>query len=319
MEFPDRDVALAWVGRTLIDRDGVEIGACTAVFSDDATQLTEWVCAELDGVAVFIPAVGAAESDRHVQVTVSRAGVASAPAVGGGQHISEEDEAALYRHYGIPHSREASPSLLPTEDAPQRTDGVGSDAASPPVEPVAAEAAFAPAVAPAPVASPPVEPVAAEAAAFAPAVAPAPVEPAAAPVVEDAGPRTESAWDAEPAGSAAPAARRRWAVPVAGGLAGVGLAVGLVLRRLRTRRPPTRTEQLAARAQAASAVVRARTGQVAASAVPLLETARQVARDRRRASAVAGAVPAAAAALTAAVRRRRSRRSAASRTADEDR
>jgi hypothetical protein len=38
IEFPDGDVAEAWVGRTLVDRDGVEIGACTDVFFDDATR-----------------------------------------------------------------------------------------------------------------------------------------------------------------------------------------------------------------------------------------------------------------------------------------
>jgi hypothetical protein len=117
MEFPDRDVAEAWVGRTLVDRDGVEIGACTEVLFDDATRVTEWVRSEVAGAAVFIPAVGAAESDDTVQVAVSREDVARAPSVGDAQHISAEDEAALYRHYGMPHSREASPTLLPTGDA----------------------------------------------------------------------------------------------------------------------------------------------------------------------------------------------------------
>jgi hypothetical protein len=122
MEMPDRNVAVAWVGRTVVDRDGVEIGACTAVFADDATELAEWVCSELDGVAVFIPAVGADGSGGKVQVAVSRDDVAAAPAVGGAQHISQDEEAALYRHYGIPHSREASPSLLPTDDAQPAED-----------------------------------------------------------------------------------------------------------------------------------------------------------------------------------------------------
>lgn len=114
MEFPERDVALAWVGRTLVDRDGSEIGACTAVFTDDATQVTEWVCAQVDGSAIFIPAVGATEAGEQVRVSVSRDDVADAPAVGGAEHITNEEEAALYRHYGIPHSRDASPTLLPT-------------------------------------------------------------------------------------------------------------------------------------------------------------------------------------------------------------
>lgn len=117
MEFPDRNVAEAWLGRTLVDRDGVQIGACTAVLFDDATRVTEWVCSEVAGAAVFIPAVGAAESDDTVQVAVSRDAVTRAPSVGDAQHISAEDEAVLYQHYGMPHSREASPTVLPTGEA----------------------------------------------------------------------------------------------------------------------------------------------------------------------------------------------------------
>ncbi len=117
MNMPERNVALMWVGRTVVDRDGAEIGACTAVFADDATEQAEWVCSEFDGGTVFIPAVGAAESDGMVQVVISREDVAGAPSVGGPEHISGDEEVALYRHYGIPHSRDASPTVLPTEDA----------------------------------------------------------------------------------------------------------------------------------------------------------------------------------------------------------
>src|SRR5215207_3785634 len=126
MEFPDRDMAMAWVGRTLVDRDGAEIGACTAVFADDATALTEWVCAEVAGAAVFIPAIGAAETDGGVRVAVRKEDVAVAPPVGGTDHISADEEAALYKHYGIPHSKDASPSLLPAQDA-QPEEGVAAD------------------------------------------------------------------------------------------------------------------------------------------------------------------------------------------------
>jgi len=100
MNFPDRAVALEWVGRTIVDRDGVEIGSCTDVFLDDATQVTEWVCSEVAGVPVFIPAVGAVELSGNVQVVVSRADIAAAPPFGGAEHISGDEEVALYRHYG---------------------------------------------------------------------------------------------------------------------------------------------------------------------------------------------------------------------------
>lgn len=289
MDFPDRHVALAWVGRTLVDRDGAEIGACTAVFSDDATQLTEWVCSELAGAAVFIPAVGAAESAGQVQVAVSRADVAAAPSVGDAQHISTDEEAALYRHYGIPHSREASPTLLPT----------GGVEPEPPAHAVASDAA-APQVVATPAAA---EPVTAPAAAAEPVTAPA--------VAEDAAPRTQPASDAgqgQPDESAPPARRGRRIGPAVGGLVGVGLALGVALRaRRQRRRPPTRTERLKERGRAASVALSARSGQIAASAAPLLQAPMQVLRRRPGTGAVAGGVPAAALAV-AAVRRRRGSR-----------
>lgn len=270
MDFPDKDVAMGWLGRTVVDRDGTEIGACTGVFLDDGTQLTEWVCSEVDGVAVFIPAVGATESTGNVQVAVSRSDVASAPAVGDAQHISAEEEAALYRHYGIPHSREASPTLLPTGDVEQPTEAAAADAA--------ADAATGPV----------------------PAAEAAEPMPAAA-VGEAAAPRTQPASDAGQDRSgdrvASTGGRRRIGLAAAG-LAAVGSALGVAarVRQLRRRRPLTRRERLAARRRAATAALGARTGQVA----------RQVVRRRLPVGAVAGGVPAAAA-LAAAMRRRRSR------------
>ena len=240
MEFPNPDVAEAWVGRTLVDRDGVEIGACTGVFFDDATRVTEWVCSEVAGAAVFIPAVGAAESDD----------VTRAPSVGDAQHVSAEDEAALYRHYGMSHSREASPTVLPTGDAEPPT--VGSES------------------------------------------------------------QEEQGRPGQPAQSTG--ARGRIAAAV-GGLAGIGVAVAVALRVRRLRqRPLTRRERLSRRGRAASAAIATSGGRIAASAAPVLVTAKQVARRGAPAGAAAAGVPAAAA-LLGAVRRRRS---AVSRMDDQD-
>jgi hypothetical protein len=250
MEFPNRDVAEAWVGRTLVDRDGVEIGACTQVFFDDATRVTEWVCSEVAGAAVVIPAVGAAESDDTVRVTVSRDDVTRAPSVGDAQHVSAEDEAALYRHYGMSHSREASPTVLPTGDAEPPT--VGSES------------------------------------------------------------QEEQGRPGQPAQSTG--ARGRIAAAV-GALAGIGVAVAVAqrVRRLR-QRPLSRRQRLARRGRAASAAIATRGGRIAASAAPVLVTAKQVVRRGAPAGAAAAGVPAAAA-LLGAVRRRRS---AVSRMDDQD-
>jgi hypothetical protein len=269
MEFPDREVAEAWVGRTLVDRDGVEIGACTQVLFDDATHVTEWVCCEVAGAAVFIPAVDAAEVDDIVQVGVSRDDVAGAPSVGDAQHISAEDEATLYRHYGMPHSREASPTLLPIGQEEEPAVDSESDR-----ERVDAAAA-------------------------------APVTTQVSDVAETGQPASEEglAQPGEPAGSTGV---RRLIMPTVAGLASVAaaIAVALRVRRLR-RRPLTRRERLVRRSRAASGAMAARAGRIAASATPVVETTKQVARRGGPAGAVAAGVPAAAA-LLGVVRRRRS-------------
>ena len=304
MEFPEREVALSWVGRTLVDRDGAEIGACTAVFIDDATRVTEWVCSEVEGAAaVFIPAVGATESGGQVQVAVNQNDVANAPTVGGTEHISDEEEAALYRHYGIPHSREASSSLLPTEESQPAVEEVPSDAtteedlATPSTLPQSAHAEPTP--------------TAAAATLYGGSAAPERATVNTAPVV----PELQPVADAGDGPSAPTARGRRRALPVVGGLAGMAVGVVVGVQRLRRRRPPTRTERILARGRAASSALSASTGRITASAAPLLETTKHVVRGRGRAGAVAAVLPVAAALTLSAVRRRRSATNA---NADED-
>lgn len=137
MALPERDVAMGWVGKTVIDRDGAEIGACTGVFADDATDLPEWVWVELGGASVFVPLLDAIESGGVVRVAVVHADVVAAPPVGDSGRVSQMEEAALYRHYGIAYSKAASESLLP--EAAESTPPASSDEASASIpEPVAA-------------------------------------------------------------------------------------------------------------------------------------------------------------------------------------
>lgn len=229
MDFPDRDLAATWVGRTVMDRDGTEIGACTAVFTDEETQLTEWVCTELAGAAVFIPAVGAAEADGRVRVAVLREAVAAAPAAGGPEHISTDDEAALYRHYGISHSRDASGTLLAdgTHPAPGTEPSTGTGTGT--------------------------------------GTEPGDTRPSSGTEPTD-GTRSSSDTDwssATEPGTGSPSGGGRRRVVLAG-LAGAASVAGAVLGARRLRQPPSRTERLARGGRAASA---ATAGRLATSAV----------------------------------------------------
>ena len=54
MGLPERDEARNWVGRTVVDREGVELGACTAVLADEATGVPEWFYVEVEGVSAVV-------------------------------------------------------------------------------------------------------------------------------------------------------------------------------------------------------------------------------------------------------------------------
>jgi hypothetical protein len=113
MTLPDRDAARDWIGRTVVDRDGAEIGVCAALLADEATGLPEWMYAERDEVTVVVPLLDATGSGNRVQVTVTRADADGAPRFGPARELSQDQEAELYRHYGIEYSTTTSDSLLP--------------------------------------------------------------------------------------------------------------------------------------------------------------------------------------------------------------
>jgi hypothetical protein len=125
MGLPARDEAREWIGWTCVDREGAELGAVTAVLADQSTGRPEWVYVEVEGASAVVPALDADGSGGRVTVAVTRAQVAAAPSVGGGRELSTEQEADLYRHYGIQASSAASETLLPAAAA-----GDGADTAA---------------------------------------------------------------------------------------------------------------------------------------------------------------------------------------------
>lgn len=287
MDFPDRDVALKWIGMTVVDRDGAEIGSCTAVFHDDATLLTEWVRAERSGAeAVFLPAVGASEVAGTVRVNVLRDDVNSAPAVGGPKHISAEEEAALYRHYGIPHSRDASETVLPVEG----DTFAGDDALSGAPAFSGTSTDMGSGV--------PADVTSGTSAGIADTYADSRDTAPKTDSVTLTGPSTDEYTD-----SAAPSGGRR-KVAVAGGLAALGSLGAFVGTRLvRRRRQPTRKERLVQRGRATVDAVGTGAGRLAAPAAPLLGIVQRTVLGHPRVSAAATT----AALSAAAVRRRRGR------------
>jgi len=144
MGVPKTQDAKNWAGLDVLDRDGTHIGTCTALYVDEATDQPEWLSVDrTDGPTAFVPVLEATERDGQVHLAFAAQAVADAPTFGSPGTLSQEEEATLYRHYGVPFSD--SGSLLPTEGAsdllPTSADDVSTD------RPPSADAATVPVVA----------------------------------------------------------------------------------------------------------------------------------------------------------------------------
>jgi hypothetical protein len=118
MALPNPEQVKSWGGKLLVDRTGQPIGTVTQVYTDDATGLPEWATTRLGEATFFLPLQDAVEADGQIRVPVHRDDVAKSPAVLDKLHITPDEEARLYRYYGIPYTAERSLSLLPVGEGP---------------------------------------------------------------------------------------------------------------------------------------------------------------------------------------------------------
>ena len=100
-----------WQGRTLKDRNGDKIGTIDALYLDQQTDKPEWALVNtgLFGTkSSFVPLAGAAPRDEDVVVRVEAQQVKDAPKMAPDEELSEQQEAELFRHYGIDYTAEGS-------------------------------------------------------------------------------------------------------------------------------------------------------------------------------------------------------------------
>jgi hypothetical protein len=132
MTLPGPDVTHRWQGRTLVDHNGEPAGSIEVIYLDNATGQPEWALLEAAAAGrapTFVPLVGASDEGDSVRVPFDKALVEGAPSVPADRELSEEEEGELYRHYGVPYSRDDSPSGLPagapeTAEEPLPADGL---------------------------------------------------------------------------------------------------------------------------------------------------------------------------------------------------
>ena len=125
----DTSNAYHWQGSTLMDRNGDKIGTIDSLYVDRETAKPEWalVTTGLFGTkASFVPLAGATPQDDDVVANVDAQQVKDAPKMEPDAELTEQQEADLFRHYGIDYTTEGSVT------ATEGTNGtVGQDTSGP--------------------------------------------------------------------------------------------------------------------------------------------------------------------------------------------
>lgn len=104
-------------GATVLGTGDDKIGRVDGVYLDDATGDPEWIVVKTGmfaGKEHFIPLAEANFADgKTLRIPYALDFIKNAPAMETGRELSQNDEAILYRYYGMSYSDAASPSGLP--------------------------------------------------------------------------------------------------------------------------------------------------------------------------------------------------------------
>ena len=114
--MPTRDEILSWRGQDLVDSEGSKIGSIEEIYLDADTNEPEWALVNtglFGSKSTFVPLQQAAREGDAVGVPCDKATIKDAPQIDTDGELSQQDEAELYRHYGLEYSETRSGSGLP--------------------------------------------------------------------------------------------------------------------------------------------------------------------------------------------------------------
>jgi hypothetical protein len=100
-----------WEGRTLLDRDGDKIGTIEEIYLVEDTGRPEWALVKLGRLgsrARLVPLTGANPVAEGIRSAYEKSVVTGAPRIDAGDEPSEDEVAAVYRHYGIAYGDESN-------------------------------------------------------------------------------------------------------------------------------------------------------------------------------------------------------------------
>src|SRR3954447_12525001 len=133
-DMPTMDEIKTWQDQEAHGRDGQKLGTIADIYLDRDTGEPEWAAIKtgLFGSKVsFAPLAEATHSGDGVQLPYTKDEIKDAPSAEADGELSEDEEDALYRHYGLSYSDEPSDSGLPTRHQATDRGPVGHDTSGP--------------------------------------------------------------------------------------------------------------------------------------------------------------------------------------------
>src|SRR5215210_8231894 len=109
------------IGQDLVGGDGQRIGEIKDIYMDEDTGQPEWFAVSTGWFGKrlsFVPIQGAGWTDGAISVSFDKARVKDAPHAEPDGQLTQDEEAALYAHYGIAYGERRSSSGLPEGGQP---------------------------------------------------------------------------------------------------------------------------------------------------------------------------------------------------------
>jgi uncharacterized protein (TIGR02271 family) len=133
---PTDSAVAEWRGSNAVDSDGEKIGTIEEIYLDSETGKPEWLAVKtgMFGSKVsFVPVAETTPAGGEVRVPYDKQQVKDAPQAEADGELSQDEEASLYRHYGLEYSQAGSDTGLPEGNGASTDDRgpVGHDTSGP--------------------------------------------------------------------------------------------------------------------------------------------------------------------------------------------
>jgi sporulation protein YlmC with PRC-barrel domain len=132
----DIDDVPNWRGRDVIDEKGYPVGVISDIYADEMTGRPEWAAVKtglFSHRVTFVPLSQATLLGLRVQVPYQQRHIHDAPNIDPDGHLSADEEAGLYQHYGLDYDSAApagssgadSEFIVPTDRVDEEAPGGG--------------------------------------------------------------------------------------------------------------------------------------------------------------------------------------------------